>query len=89
MSTPHDKRFAKHEALAIEGKVQALTDLYERCLGRLPVWLYELDLERIIPLLECCIRIGLPLPVGDTLEADDAERRAQSKKGIRRPSSEP
>lgn len=89
MSTPHDKRLAKLEALASEGRVQALTDLYELQLGRLPVWLDELDLERIISLLECCIRIGMSLPVGDALEEDEAERRAQAQKSIRRPRREP
>jgi hypothetical protein len=89
MSTPHDKRLADREDWAIEGRVQALSELYECRLGRLPVWLHELDLTRINPLLECCIRIGMPLPVDDALEADEAERRAQAQKGIRRPRSGP
>jgi hypothetical protein len=87
MSTPHGKRLAKLEAIASEGRVPALSELYECRLGRLPVWLHELDLARIIPLLECCIRIGMPLSVGDVLEADEAERRAQAQKDIRRPRS--
>jgi hypothetical protein len=87
MSTPHDKQPVSRERWALEGRVQALTECYERRLGRLPVWLHELDLERIVPLLECCIRIGMPLPIGDTLQADDAERRAQAQKSIRGPQS--
>ena len=89
MNTPHDKKPVNQERGALEGRVQALTDCYERCLGRLPVWLHELDLERIVPLLECCIRIGMQLPIGDALEADEAERRAQARKGLRRPRREP
>ncbi len=82
MSTPHGKRLAKLEASASEGRMQVLADLYESRLGRLPVWLHELDLERIIPLLECCIRIGMLLPIDDALEADEEERRARAQKGM-------
>jgi len=89
MSTPHDKQPVSRERWALEGRVQALTECYERRLGHLPVWLHELDLGRIVPLLECCIRIGMPLPIGDALEADEAERRAQARKGLRRPRREP
>jgi hypothetical protein len=74
---------------AFDARVQLLADEYEQRLGCLPVWLHELDSERVGPLLECCIRIGMQLTIGDALEADDAERRAQAKNGIRRPRSDP
>ena len=78
MSMSHDK------AWALNGCVHELTALYESRLGLLPIWLHELDLERIVPLLECCLRIGMQLPIGDALEADEGERRArQAQKGIR------
>mgnify|MGYP000402668298 CR=1 FL=1 len=86
-SYPKKRQFRPY--WAFEGRVQLLADEYEQRLGRLPVWLHELDLERIVPLLECCIRIGMQLPIGDALEADDAERRAQAQKGIRRLRSDP
>lgn len=83
MSMSYDKDWT------LNGRVNQLTALYESRLGLLPIWLHELDLERIVPLLECCIRIGMQLPIGDALEADEAERRAQAQKGIRRPRSDP
>lgn len=86
-SSPQKRQFRPY--WAFEGRVQLLADEYEQRLGRLPVWLHELDLERVGPLLECCIRIGMQLPIGDALEADDAERRAQVKEGIRRPRNDP
>ncbi len=70
---------------AFETQIQLLTDAYEQQLGRLPVWLYELNAERIVSLLACCIRIGMPLSVEDALEADEAERKAQALKDLRRP----
>jgi hypothetical protein len=39
---------------AFEVRVQQVADESERRVGRLPVWLHELDLERIVPLLAGC-----------------------------------
>ena len=89
MSSSHNKTPLGGEASTLAGRAQQLTALYEGRLGLLPIWLHELDLERIVPLSACCIRIGMPLTRGDALEADDAERRAQSGRSIRRPSAEP
>jgi len=72
-------------SLALEGQVQRLAAQYEQRLGHLPIWLHDLDFERIGPLLVCCIRLGMPLPIGDLLQADDAERREQEGRSIRRP----
>ena len=58
---------------AFEGRVQQVADEYERRLGRLPVWLHELDMERIVPLLAGCIRIGMQLPSGDALKGYDPD----------------
>lgn len=82
-SSPKKRQY--RSSWAFEGRVQQLADEYEQRLGCLPSWLHELNLERIIPLLECCIRIGMPLAVGDALAADDAERRAAAQKSIRGP----
>lgn len=57
---------------ALEGPLQRLAAQYGQRLGLLPIWLHELDLERISPLLASCIRLGMPLPIGDLLQADDA-----------------
>jgi hypothetical protein len=37
MSTPHDKQPVSRERWELEGRVQALTECYERRLGRLGV----------------------------------------------------
>ncbi len=89
MSSSHNKQPLSGKALTLARRARQLTALYESRLGLLPIWLHELDLERIVPLLACCIRIGMPLPIGDALEADDAERRAQAGKSIRRPDDKP
>ena len=70
---------------AFETQMQLLTDEYQKQLGPLPVWLHELNAERIVSLLACCIRIGMPLSVEDALKADEAVRKAQALKDLRRP----
>lgn len=82
-SSPNMRQFRAY--WAFEGHVQPLADEYEQRFGRLPVWLQELDLERIVPLLACCIRIGMPLPISDLLQADEVERREREGQSIRRP----
>ena len=84
MSSIPQKR-NKGPSQALEGQVQRLAAQYEQRLGHLPIWLHDLDSERIGPLLACCIRLGMPLPMCDLLETDDAERREQEGRSIRRP----
>jgi hypothetical protein len=69
---------------AFQSQMKRLIDEYEQQLGRLPIWLPELNAERIASLLACCIRIGMPLPIEDALEADDVDRKTQALKGLRR-----
>lgn len=72
-SSPQKRQY--RPSWTFQGRIKRLADDYEQSLGHLPVWLHELDLERIAPLLACCIRIGMPLPIGDLLQADEADRR--------------
>lgn len=69
---------------AFQSQIKRLTDEYEQQLGRLPTWLHELNAERIASLLACCIRIGMPLSIDDLLDADDADRKTQALKDLRR-----
>jgi hypothetical protein len=85
----HNKTSLSQKSSVSHGHVQQLTARYERQMGMLPIWLHQLDLERIAPLLACCLRVGMPLPIGNLLEADEGERRAQAGRSIRRPSGEP
>ena len=74
---------------AVEFRLHLLLENYEASLGDLPVWLHELDLARIAPLVECCLRIGMELPTSEMLDEDIEERKEQVQRGLRQPKQEP
>ena len=74
---------------AIEFRLHLLLENYEASLGDLPDWLRELDLVRIVPLVECCLRIGMELPASEMLDQDVEEREEQAKRRLRPPKQKP
>jgi hypothetical protein len=74
---------------AVEFRLHLLLENYEASLGDLPDWLHELDLARIAPLVECCLRIGMELPACEMLDEDIKEREEQAKRRLRPPKQKP
>jgi hypothetical protein len=74
---------------AVEFRLHLLLENYEASLGDLPDWLHELDLARIVPLVECCLRIGMQLPTCEMLDQDVEEREEQAKRRLRPPKQKP
>ena len=65
------------EARQFQQRVSALVRDYESSLGPIPVWFAELDLERALTLMGSCLRVGMRLPSGETLQMDKEEQREQ------------
>lgn len=63
-------------------RINTLIETYEASLGDTPVWFEELEPDLALSLMAACLRIGMKLPPGETLEADMIER-AQAQRSTR------
>lgn len=72
-----------HHANQLVQRIRTIIENYEASLGGAPVWFEELDPAQALSLMAACLRIGLRLPLGETLEKDMIER-AQAQRPTRR-----
>ena len=62
--------------------ISTVVEAYEASLGDIPVWFEELEPDLALSLMAVCLRIGMRLPPGETLEEDMIER-ARAQRGTR------